>query len=257
MRTRNGRTTLRTLGPGTVLGLVLTLAAGCGDDGATGPSARLADRIELSESRILCSSLGEIFAVEATVLDEEGNALAGGVTWTVSEPDVVEALGDGRFACRANGTTTLQARPGDPGAQAGSPPVATVEVTVEQRAVALGLGTEMFVAPSNRTLQLWSLGQSRELLAWSVDALGNPMDPVNDLLGWESEDDEVGSVHAGVVTAERHGRTAVHATADGFTGTIEVNVDARLTLRSCLGAPDPGGEGPCAEVTMTVAEEGR
>lgn len=259
MTTVNGRPASRPLASGAALGLLVLLASGCSDEGVTDPSHRLADRVQLSESRVLCTSLGEIFTVEATVVDEGGRPVDVGVAWSISDDGIVESLGDARFACRANGSTTVRATalPGGPGAPSGSLPFATVAVTVEQRPVGLGLRTEMIASAPERTLHLWFVGHSRTLQAWSVDALGNPMHLVEDPVTWHSEDESVGSVHAGVVTAEKHGRTTVHAAAGAFEGAIEVDVHALLTLRSCLAGPAGGADGPCTERTMTVAEEGR
>lgn len=233
--------------------------AGC-DDSPTSASAPEPTELILLYDGAVIESLQQEFQVDVRVLDQDGSEITGvPVSWTIGNPEVLEATGGNSFRSISNGISTLEASvPGEAG-HGGGYLRKSVAVTVNQRPTALAMGTNPLSAPPGGELHLWSLGQSLALMAWSVDAMGNPAAPMDAALSWESQNESVSSVtQSGTVTALSQGDTRIQVNSAGLSGSVRVLVDATLALEVCAVRPttSQGTEVVCSEVGLTVAEEG-
>ena len=243
----------------------LVCAGGCNDSPTPSevvPGAEPAE-IVLSTSEVLCESLLEDFHIEVTVLDRQGRVMpAVPLEWTLAGEGIVELRGESDFRSLANGITSLnvtiaQDYPSiSPGGYEAPKPWATVTVTVQQRPVGLEVGSSEFQVPENGTVYLWSIGQTVNLQAWSVDANGNPIETVDSQLTWASEDSAITTVNtAGAITAVGQGSTLIEAASPPLLGSLLVQVDAVLTLTACATSGGSGEE-DCGQATVTFTEGG-
>ena len=193
---------------GLAVGLLTILAACGGDDGTEPP---IVATVRVSPSSVELSALRETRQLAVTVLDQNGQPVAGSpVTWasddnavaTVSEIGLVTAIG--------NGTATVTATSGAASA--------TSAVTVAQRTVRLD------VSPIADTLL--ALGDTVRLTARPLDANDNAIAGVG--VAWSSADETVATVdESGLATATGNGTADITAAAADVSATAALTVTQR------------------------------
>jgi hypothetical protein len=242
------------------------LVPGC-DDSPTEPLGAVPWEVVLAQDHVHLESLGDTFQLDVQVVDKSGQVIPNvPLSWTIDDPTVVEFLSGEEFRTLSNGHTTLHVtlaedHPSvDPAGYRSGRLRGSLGVSVQQRPVALGLGPSTGPLAPGAALHLWALGQTAGLSVWTVDALGNPIDPLLSGTVWTSTDGSVSSVSSlGEVMATGDGAAAVLVTSEGLTGSIPLEVHAVLPLRACA-VLEEGGQGGaeelCGEETLTFAEEG-
>ena len=66
--------------------------------------------VRVSASAVTATALGQSVAVQASVVDAAGTAIAGApIRWELSAPDVLESLGDGKFRVLKEGSVQIAA----------------------------------------------------------------------------------------------------------------------------------------------------
>jgi len=251
---------------GTPVAVSLTVAAalfagGC-DDSPTSLDQATPGELVLDVDQVHLESLQETFSVQARVFDLEGREMTNvPLSWTLEAPGVVESVGASNFRSVGNGATTIHVAVADEYPHVGPDGYrsgmlrGSVGVTVQQRPVALALGTSESPGPGQAVVHLWSLGQAADLFGWTVDAMGNPVSGVMGGVVWNSANSLVSQVGpGGQVVATGNGNTMIHAGAAGMTGSVAVEVHAALDLTAC--ATVSGTQGGCGQESLTFAEEG-
>ncbi|MXX55137.1 MAG: hypothetical protein F4106_12155 [Gemmatimonadetes bacterium] len=204
-----------------LIALALTLpalTAACGGDEPTEPP--VATTVSISPASLDMSSFGETAQLTATVLDQNGQPIAGAsVNWTIDDNSVATVSTGGLVTAVQNGSATVTATAG--GASG------TVAVTVAQRPARIE------VSPSADTLV--AIGDTVRLAAQPLDANGNDVPGVT--IGWSSADDGVATVDAnGLVTAAGNGTANITASAGGATGAAAVTVSQVIVAMDVLPA---------------------
>ena len=193
--------------------VLLAWAAGCGD-GATEPPPQpppdppRPTTVTVTPATSRLTALGETVQLTATVLDQNGQAMAGtAVTWASSASAVATVGGSGLVTASGNGSATITA---SAGAASG-----TAAVTVLQAA------DSVIIGPTELTLAV--LGDTVRLAARAFDANGNEMPDAQ--FAWESNDAAVATVDStGLVTAVGNGTATITASAGAASGTAVVTV---------------------------------
>ena len=192
---------------------VLAWAAGCGD-GATEPPPQpppdppRPTTVTVSPATSRLTALGATVQLTATVLDQNGQAIAGAaVTWASSAAAVATVDGAGLVTAAGNGAATITASAGSASG--------TAAVTVMQAA------SSVVVSPAEATLTV--LGDTLRLAAEAFDANGVAVADVQ--FSWESSDSAVATVDtSGLVTAAANGTATITASAGAASGTSAVTV---------------------------------
>ncbi|HEX6927566.1 MAG TPA: Ig-like domain-containing protein [Longimicrobiaceae bacterium] len=152
--------------------------------------------------------VGEKQQFRARALASDGSELTGRpVTWSSSDPDIVEISSTGLATALAAGAATIRAtiegRVGTAGVAVGVPPVASVEVV-----------------PTTFTLEV---DETRTLEAITRAANGSEL--TGRTVVWTSDDEAVARVSSeGVVRAMGPGATTITASSEGRNGTATVTV---------------------------------
>lgn len=188
--------------------VTLVPIAGCGGDGGSS-EPQIPATITVSPSAQELSSLGETLQLTATVLDQNGQTIAGAaVTWASDDASIATVSASGVVTAVENGSVTVTAMSGSA--------TGSTTVTVAQRPA------QIDVSPDATTFE--SIGDTVRLAAEAFDANGNPVADVG--LAWASEDDGVATVDAtGLVNATGAGTANITAAAGGATGTAAITVD--------------------------------
>ncbi len=190
-----------------LLGAALVVIASCGgDDGPSEP--QVPATISVSPSSAEFSAFGEALQLNATVLDQNGQAIAGAVvSWASSDNSVVTVNTTGLVTAVRNGSATVTATSGSA--------TGTAALTVAQRPA------QITVSPGAATFE--SVGDTVRLTADAADANGNAVaDPS---LAWTSEDEAVATVdEGGLVTAAGNGSAGITATAGSVRGSAAITV---------------------------------
>ena len=193
---------------------VLLWAAACGD-GATEPpppspppDPPRPTTVTVSPATSQSTALGETIQLTASVLDQNGQAMAGAaVTWMSSEAAVATVNASGLVTAAGNGTATITA---SAGAASG-----TAAVRVMQTADSVA------VEPTEVTLAV--LGDTVGLAATAFDANGSEIAGAQ--FSWTTSDASVATVDAsGLVTASGNGTATITASAGTASGTAEITV---------------------------------
>ena len=206
---------LRGGSPAPVILLVVAsgLWAGCGEDGPAEPSAPEVPRpttVQVSPATAVLVALGDTVRLAATVLDQNGQTMAGAsVSWSSGDASVATVDGSGLVTSRAG--------------------IGAVEITATSSGVS-GLAALTVVAPEPTTVTvtpdtvtLTALGETAQLAAEVSDQRGRVMASVP--LSWSSADTTVAAVDsAGLVTAAGSATTAIRAQAGDAWGTALVTV---------------------------------
>ena len=205
------------LGVATVsaLGLVTAVGNGVARITATSGSAssgidvtvmQAAGRIVIEPEEVTLMSLGATVHLRATVLDGNGQPVAGAVViWQSSDEAVATVSTDGLVTAVMNGTARIMATSGT--ATAG------IDVTVMQSAGSI------VIEPEEATLM--AIGETVQLTATVLDGNGQPVEGA--VVTWQSSDESVATVSAqGLVTAVRNGVTRIWATSGSAMSSISL-----------------------------------
>lgn len=187
--------------------LLLALIGAC--DGGTEPPAAVSIRI--SPQSVELSAIGETQQLTASVLDRNGQAIAGApVTWASNDHSVATVSAGGLVTAAGNGSAAITATSGN---ASGGTGVRVTQVLV------------LFeVSPSAGTLV--SFGETLQLDARPLDANNNLIPGVS--VDWSSADESVATVDGnGLVTAIGNGSADITATGGGSTATAAVTVTQR------------------------------
>lgn len=93
--------------------ICVALLMACGDESPAGPAGAEVDRVELTPEAAEIQ-LGDSAQLVARLLDEGGSVLSGRtITWTSSDPAVLDVSSSGMVRGRAAGTATVSAATGD------------------------------------------------------------------------------------------------------------------------------------------------
>lgn len=193
-----------------ILALALIVACGGDDEAAPTepPEPPVATNVGISPAAADLSSFGETLQLTATVVDQNGQTMAGApVSWTISDNSVATVSAGGLVTAVANGSATVTATSG--GA------AGTAAVTIAQTAA------RVEVSPDAHTFS--ALGDSMRLAAAPFDANDNAVEDAT--ITWSSEDEAVATVDSnGLVTAAGNGAANITAQAGAASGAAAVTV---------------------------------
>ena len=197
-----------------IYGFLAVMAAACGgaDKGPVEPAAPVPTSITITPPSATLHSFGEAVQFTATVLDQNGQVMAGAaVTWASTETSVATVSSEGLVTAAGNGNARVTASAGAA--------TASADITVEQQV------TGVTVSPATDTLL--ALGDTLRLTAEAVDANGHPVEGAE--FTWSSGDDSVATVdETGLVTAAGNGNTRVTASASAATASADVTVEQQV-----------------------------
>ena len=190
---------------GTLTVLASALFAACGDDPVEPP---VATTITVTPASAAFSAQGETAQFTATVLDQNGAAMAGApVSWSSSDNAVATVSSTGLVTAAGNGAATITAASGGASGSA--------SVTVAQ------VPASITVIPTSVTLS--TIGETAQLAAEVEDANGHAI--AGAAVAWSSSDDAVATVDAsGLVTATGNGEAAITATAGNLSAVATATV---------------------------------
>ena len=194
------------------------------DDSSTDPVASpTPTSVTVSASSLSFSSLRETAQLTATVLDQNGQAMAdAAIAWMSSEASVAAVDQSGLVTAIGNGVTNLTATAGAA--------TAVVAVTVEQ----LPNSIEISTPPDSL-----AVGDSIQMTAEAFDDLGNLI--VNATLQWSSSDTTIATVdQEGWVRAWTAGSTEIKV-AIGTTASATATLTAVQVLDSIVLSVPRGG----------------
>lgn len=188
--------------------LSLATLTACGKDSPTQPPARVSSSIVLSSDASALTTIGQTLQINATVLDQDNNPLAGAtVTWSSNNPAVASVSSSGLVTAVSGGTAQIRATSGSA--------YATANVTVMQVAVSVA------IAPTSATLAL--LGESVQLEAAVYDSGNSPIPGA--AVVWSSSNPLVAAVSAnGLVTAVSNGTARITATSGAVSAIATITV---------------------------------
>ena len=168
-----------------------------------------AGSISIEPSSATLMAIGETVQLSASVLDGNGQPVAGAtVEWSSSDEAVATVSGQGLVTAVANGSATVMARSGSASA--------SIPVTVMQSAGSIAIEPSMAAT-------LMSLGETLQLSATVLDGNGQPVSDAT--IEWLSSDEYVATVSAqGLVTAVANGSVTVTARSGGASASIPVTV---------------------------------
>ena len=218
----------------------VTATSGAATSGIDVTVLQSAGSIVIAPMEATLISLGETVQLSATVLDGNGQPVAGAVvTWESSDEAVATVSAQGLMTAVANGVARVTATSGS--ASAG------IDVTVLQSAGSI------VIAPMEATLI--SLGAKVQLEATVLDGNGQPV--AGAVVTWQSSDEAVAAVSAqGLVTAVMNGVTRIWATSSSAMSSIAVKV--MQSAGSIVIAPEEAtlmSLGETVQLTATVLDQ--
>ena len=188
----------------------VTITARSGSASASVPVTVMqsAESVVIEPSSATLMSLGETVQLEASVLDQNGQPVAGAeVSWSSSDMAIATVSGEGLVTAAGNGSVTITARSGSASA--------SVPVSVMQSA------ESVVVEPSSTTLM--AIGETVQLTASVLDGNGQPMKDAT--VSWSSNDEAVATVSAqGLVTAVSNGSAQITARSGNASVSVSVTV---------------------------------
>ncbi len=198
-------------------GLVTAVGNGTAQITATAGSASASAEVRVMQSAVsivitpemaTLMLIGETVQLAATVLDQNGQPVAGAVvSWQSSEETVATVTPQGLVTAVMNGTAQITATAGSASARA--------EVRVMQTAGSILITPEMAT--------LMSIGETVQLTASVLDQNGQPV--VGAVVTWQSNEETVATVSSsGLVTAVMNGTAQITATAGSASASAEVRV---------------------------------
>lgn len=202
----------RTRGPILVAVAAVGLSS-CGDS-PVAPFVPVASTVAIQPTSVGLSWLGETTVVEATVRDQNGDAMGGvDLVWSSADAAIATVSEFGAVTARGDGTTVVTARVGAI--------IGTVSVSVARDVATLLLGADSVV--------LADPGDDAALMLFAADAGGAEISTAG--VVWSSSDSTIVSVDQdGVVTAVSTGLVTITATAGGVSESLTVRVAPQLTL---------------------------
>ena len=232
-----------------VQGLVTALMNGTARVTATSGSAsagidvtvmQSAGSIVIEPMEATLMSLGAKVQLDATVLDGNGQPVAGAVvTWQSSDEAVAAVSAQGLVTAVMNGVTRIWATSGSA--------MSSIAVKVMQSAGSIVIAPEMAT--------LMSLGAKVQLEATVLDGSGQPVDGA--VVRWSSGDESVATVNAqGLVTAVGNGVARITATSGSASSGIDVSV--MQSAGSIVIAPDEAtlmSLGETVQLTAAVLDQ--
>ena len=193
--------------------------------------------IEPAEPALM--AIGETVQLAATVLDINGQAIAGAsVTWQSSDEAVATVNATGLVTAVNNGMASITARAGDT--------AQSVTVTVMQTPAGIVIEPE--------DVLLTAIGQTVQLTARVIDQNDNALTDAT--VTWTSTDAGVASVGTGgLVTAVSYGTTRITARADSLSQSVEVRV-MQIAGRIVIEPTEPSlmAIGETVQLTATVLD---
>ena len=203
--TVNGQGLVTAVGNGSA-----TVTARSGSASASVPVTMMqsAGSIVIEPSSATLMSLGETVQLSASVLDGNGQPVAGAeVTWSSSDEAVATVSAQGLVTAVGNGSATIAARSGSASA--------SIPVSVMQSAGSI------VIEPSMAALM--SLGETVQLSASVLDGNGQPVAVAT--VEWSSSDASVATVSSqGLVTAVGNGSATVMARSGSASASVPVSV---------------------------------
>ena len=189
----------------------ITATSGSASSGIDVRVMQEAGGIVIEPMAVTLMSIGETVQLTATVLDGNGQPVAGAaVTWQSSDASVATVSVQGLVTAVGNGVARITATSGS--ASSG------IDVRVMQEAGGI------VIEPMAVTLR--SIGETVQLTATVLDGNGQPV--ADATVTWESSDASVATVSAqGLVTAVGNGTSGITATSGSASGSITVTVQVR------------------------------
>ena len=199
-----------------------------------------AGSIVIAPQTAMLMSIGATVQLTATVLDQNGQAVAdAAVAWSSSDEAVATVSAQGLVTAVRNGTARITATSGSA--------TRSIDVTVMQSAGSI------VIAPQTATLM--SIGATVQLTATVLDQNGQAV--ADAAVAWSSSDEAVATVSAqGLVTAVRNGTARITATSGSATRSIDVTV--MQSAGSIVIAPQTAtlmSIGATVQLTATVLDQ--
>ncbi len=248
---------------GALAAIVLIFNGACGGgDGSAPPTdpvePPVATTINITPATAQLASIGATVQLNATVLDQRGQPMAGvSVTWGSNDASVASVGSNGTVTAVANGSASITATSGSASG--------TANVTVAQQPV------RVEVAPG--TASLSSIGETVQFTAEAFDANGHAV--AGAAFTWTSSNASVATVDAaGLATSTGIGSAEIAAGAGGVRAAAELTVTVEAvglevtpsartlfsigeTLRLSAEAVDTNGNAvPGISVTWTSENSG-
>tara|TARA_B100000953_G_scaffold281672_1_gene259290 strand:+ start:128 stop:1219 length:1092 start_codon:yes stop_codon:yes gene_type:complete len=213
----------------------ITASSGSASGQTTVTVSQMVASLELSDTSISFSALGDTARAAVTLSDTNGNEIKDvDVDWATSDSTVVTVSTSGLFTAVANGTATITASSGSIDG--------VVTVSVSQVAAAITL--------SQNAIEFSVIGDTAQLNASVQDKNGNDISGAD--VVWATSDESIATVSSsGLVTAIAWGGVEITAAAG--------SVEERAIVASMLGleirvvsASDTVNAGTNVEVTVEV-----
>ncbi len=207
--------------------LALVIIVGLGgctpSDSPTDPPTPIATTLTLTPTSASLSALGATQQLTATVLDQDGDAMAGQtMVWSSSSADTVSVSTAGLLTAIANGEATITATSGSL--------TGTVTATVAQVAAVVVL--------SDTDLTLSGVGTTETVTATAEDSGGTEL--VTSTVTWSSSDEGVVTVVDGLLTAVAIGAATVTAQVGTESAGVTVTVVQPQEIVACTIAGTSG-----------------
>ena len=188
----------------------------CADDGGMldpEPPAPVPTTVTVAPASAMLNSIGATIRLVATILDQNGQPMAGLFPeWSSSNPSVATVDG-GTVTAVGNGTANITATAGTA--------TGSASITVEQRAAGIEVNPE--------SVTLSHYGDTESLSARAFDANGYSIQNVS--FAWRSANTSIAVVDTrGTVTAVGSGSTSIIASADGAEGSASVTVPPLVSI---------------------------
>ena len=206
-----------------------------GGGGATGPTPVASVAVDLGKSSLV---IGETTTATATAKDANGNVLSGRVTaWWTNNPSVATVSSTGLVTAVTVGAATITAtsegRGGTATVTVGSPPVASVTVSLASTAI--------------------TVGSTTQATATTLDASGNAL--TGRTVSWSSDNSFVATVsNAGVVTGIGGGSVNITAASEGKNGSAALTVNAIAIASTTVSLASPTAVGSTTQATVTFKD---
>ena len=166
--------------------------------------------VEVQDGPVVLDALEEQAQLDGAVIFATGDRVPGqSLTWSSSNPQVVEVSQGGVVTAIAEGQVQVQATHGSFSS--------TVGVEVRQAVASVA------VSPSSVTL---GYGSTVQLDVALSDSRGHPISPTGRSVAWSSSDPDVATVDGeGVVQGMSDGTATITATSEGTSGSASVTVE--------------------------------
>lgn len=244
---------------GAALSLTFACGGGDGDDpGPTGPPALVPTSISVTPATLTFTFLGQSLTLQGSVLDQNGGAVTGVITWVSSAPAIVTVNTNGVATSVANGTAQITATFNSLSASAS----VTVQQIASQLVAATGDGQVGTVGqPLPQALSVQANDQGGNPvggadLTFEVVLGGGALTVTTGTTGADGRNSTEWTLGttagAQSVTASVTSNSAVTTT---FTATGEADVSAALSVSSGDAQSGPRGQSLASPVVALVADQ--